>query len=372
MKKVNLFRIVVLLQICCLAYACSSDDGNDGVNSDFDTNAQLSLVEVNATSVEVNLDRSSIANMGIGIRKQGETSFQLVSEYGAFGDTGAFDALEPAQNYEMTLLIKGLDKFPFEILKFTTLPFNVINSNNSEIRTYNIFSEKGFVHEFTPDTFNDKADLKFYFVDEADPTVKKELKHQFIDNKITFTVPENSVSDTPYEEFHNYNLGYQVGNGDLEFITTTSNSEDLKLVYTVFNPNPQITELRSIESLSGCGSNGGYELNFRGHFFSSFDSVDTYYEKSTAIITRIDDGSEFIIQEESFDCLSYDRLWLKDLIEMPSGMVKKHTDKLIRIGHPRGTTPGAVFDSGDYKIKITFSKDVDDFFETNDFSFTLP
>ncbi|WP_108867395.1 hypothetical protein [Aquimarina aquimarini] len=359
MKLKSIFLILVTSIILC---SCNSDDSAGPI--EFDANAKLEIVKVNATSIDVNYETNSFFNLAIGIRKEGETEFGLQTQYDTNNITR--DNLEPAQKYEMTLLVSGSDELKFDIIKFTTLPFDKANG----LLDY-VYSERGLTHEIEPNVYNADASIKFYLIGESDPNIKIELPYTFTNGKIKFVTPENTLSDTPYQEYQNYNVGYQIEEAPISLLTFSRHSEVNNIVISVFNKKPYIQSITENKRTS-CQNVSMYSLRFKGAFFSHYDDSIYNFEQTKAVITRIDDGSEFILDEGSNGCTQYMRL--EGNFELPNGVSKIHTNSGVWIKYPKSTLPNAMFTAGDYKIKFVFSNQgngVDDFYETNEFPFTL-
>jgi hypothetical protein len=343
--------------------SCSSDDSEGPVQ--FDANAKLEIVKVNATSVNLNYSTNSFSNLAVGIRKEGETEFGLRTGYNTNNFTR--DGLEPAQKYEMTLLVSGSDELKFDIIKFTTLPFD-----EAKGLTFHLYSERGYVHEIEPDVYNADASIKFYLIGESDPNIKIELPYTMTDGKIKFEIPNSTLSDEPYQEYQNYNFGYQVGEGSILLAPIPNRASIENIVISVFNKKPYIESIVGNDRRS-CQNTPIYDLRFKGTFFSFFNSARYPFEQTKAVITRIDNGTQFIMDEESIECKTYERFSSPDF-KLPTGIIKNHTNRTVHIKYPKSTQPNTMFAPGDYKIKVTFSNQgngPDDFYETNEFLFTL-
>ncbi|WP_378187308.1 hypothetical protein ACE939_03035 [Aquimarina sp. W85] len=368
MKLKNLILILIMTSI---AFSCSND-------SDEDTNGatiqgDLKIENIKATlvsySFEGTLSGISSSDYKLGLRKEGEDTFEEI-----FLTTSIqflYD-LTPAQRYELAIIKDG-KVYDNKSIKFSTLPFNTIEDLNSKIKPdgHYFYSERGFTHKLKSDVLNKDANIKFFFVEEnGDSSLA--LSHNFVDGTINFTVPEDAVSNEPYEEYKIYHLAYQLG--DTEIVKINKEDSDVSLTFYVFNPTPIITQVNSITT-ENCLGNKTYALSFKGHFFSSWpfeEQVYYNYKNSTAIITRDDDNTEIMLEKERLDCIEYNKFFSKEEASISFSLVKLHTDKTIYIRHPETTIENNKFTSGNYKIRITFNNGADDFKETNTFPFTLP
>jgi len=369
MKLKNLFLIITLSSIL---FSCSSD--SDEAASEPDLQGDLKINTIDATKVSFDFDGNLIdlinSGYGYGIRKEGESVFTKIPF--SIGETIAND-LVPAQQYELAILLNE-NIFENKLVAFSTPPFDSIQDVNSKINPglNTFYSEKGFAHSLKTDVFNTDANLVFFLVDEEDESKKIELTHTYLDGAINFTIPEVAVSDEPYEEFKKYHLAYQLDGK--EIIKIDGFDVGTNFTFFVFNPTPVITEVESIKT-ENCKGNNSYRLRLKGHLFSSWPfEQQVYYNflTSTAVITRDDDNTKIILEEETLDCIQYNRFFVKEEASVAFSFIKLHTDKNIIIKYPESTIENAKFTTGNYKIKITFNRGVDDFYETNEFPFTLP
>ncbi len=366
MKLQKTFLVIIFMTTLL---SCSSDDGDDGSTSTI--NGDIEITKLSATTVTFGFEGIFSGDIKYGLRKEGETDFKEI----AYESTGnSIIDLLPAQKYELTILLDGNDQNDKKI-SFTTPPFNFAKDVNSKIVTSNLnvfYSEKGFVHKLEPDVYNKDAVLTFLLIAEGDQKQIK-LTHTYSDNKINFTIPESSIVDEPYEEFRLFHLAYQIANG--EVIKMTANNEpDVNVSFYVFNPTPIITGIEPIETET-CSGNKNYKLKLNGHFMSTWPFEEQVYYKllnSQVVITRDDDNTEIILNQEDLGCTSYSRYFVKEEASVSFSFIKLHTDKHILIKYPESTVLDSKFTTGEYKIKITFSNDNGAFYETNNFSFTLP
>lgn len=347
-----------------------------------EVNGDITVNQIQAEKAQVKLNGSAnTESFNFAVRKKGETNFTKVPSSSSSLFEAELSDLIPAQDYELTILADEIPNLNFEIIEFTTPPFNTIEDQNSKIlnRKFNYYSERGFEHKLLPDTYNENANIAYYLIAINDESEIIELSHSFVDGLINFTIPDNLLSYESYEEVKDYYLAFSLNGGILhkivfqEVFETFINFEG-HISWIVFNPEPKITGVDYIKE-ELCSGETQYELSFSGYFFNKLfeGSTNYFFNTSTAVITRLDDQSEILMNEERLQCIVYERLTNKDQVTSPFGWNYLHLHKKLLIRYPDTNTGGAKFTSGDYKIKITFSSiDTGDFFETNEFEFTLP
>ncbi len=371
MKPINLNRICLIFIIALLSYACSSDSDNgsndEGGPATFDQNATISIGTVEASRVKLNFSGTS-NNLNFGLRKSGEQDFVKIDFTNDF-----IPNLEPAQEYEVTLLVNGLIELPFSVLKFTTAPLDFFSSINSDKVGNNIYSEIGFEHElgigFTDE--NTSSDLsnpfKLFLISTSDAARKIELTTTITDGKIMFKIPEEALSSSVYEAIHDYNIRYEVN--EVFGLVKELQNEGRDLVFSVLNPKPYIEEV--VVGTDICETVDRYVLRLTGNFLNNvFPTRNYYFLNSTLIITRVDDNSTITLEEKQEGCIEFVRNLGQG--ELPSGLVGIHTAIRGKIAYPETNTAMVKFTTGDYKMKITFSNAEGDFYETNEYEFTLP
>ncbi|WP_271729877.1 hypothetical protein [Aquimarina algiphila] len=378
MKKQFLNSTTLLIVFSLLFYSCSSsDDSSPEDQGGVTIDGKLIVKRVDANTIVLEYDGTSANKLSYGIRKAGEQTFEkkIVNSVETH-----ITELTPAQQYEVTLLATGDTDFKSEIKTVITQPFNTFEDQSTKVRRYGelFYSEIGFKHQLKTDVFNENANLKFFFVHKDNENEKVESVHTYTNGILSFEAPKDWGSE-PYEELRYYYLSYQVDGGDIIKISEPETPENY-ITFVMYNPTPHITEVESIEKIDNCGGNTYYNLKFNGFFHSTIFAefyIHREFKKSTAFITRDDDNTEFIIDEGRISgCQYYNRNFVKEEIyldpKQPIGMNRLHTNKHISIQQLESTTTDAKFTSGSYKIRIVFSNDAGDFYDTNTFSFTLP
>lgn len=365
----QLFKIPVLMAfMASFLFSCSSDSGDTDIPP---FQGDIEIKQVMANKVTIRLNGSTTSGISYGVREEGESAY--IKTPTSLGEVVINDLL-PATKYELTLFANEVPDFTYKVIKFTTPPFNTIEDKNSKIpnRVFNYYSEKGFKHSLRPDVFNENANIKFFFIDQEDSNKTIELTYTYANGLINFTVPENSISSEPYQEVKGYYLGYKLGNENIEKLNY-ENDLNAFITFAVFNPDPKITGVNYIKE-DRCSGKKEYRLNFSGYFFSNLfeDRYNYYFDTSTIFITRLDDQSEIVLQEKSIDCITYYRSVNSNIVS-PFGLNYLHIVKTIELHYPDIDASGVKFTKGDYKMKITFSSnEVNNFYETNTFLFTLP
>lgn len=355
-------KYCVILVLCCIA-SCS--DENDDINPTFDSNSTFTIENVTTSTIKLKYSGTTLNALQYGIRKVGTQEFKA---YDTFQD---ITDLEPAQEYEITLMVSDTKELPFEIIKFITPPFDYITTEeDSSILRRTSYSEQNFKHELTPNITSDLSQTKFFWISTTDITRQFQLSYSVTNGKIVFTAPKGSILSTPYQEYHIYYLAYQINNSEIQPFKQNFSGLLEDAFFVVFNTTPQITETVYIKN-SLCQGNKIYELSFQGYFFNN-----QKHPSSTAIITRLDDGLEIILTEDidgiSENCREFDRyLTLNSFDDSPAGLERLHYNTLVGIKLQETLTGNSKFTTGDYKIKLTFSNGKDDFFETNEYPFTL-
>ncbi len=376
MKKHFLPLTYVVLILSAFFSSCSSDDSTNDDQDTFIVDGKLIIESVSATTIKVSYDGINRNKLNYGIRKVGE---EIFVEKSVNTDGTSISELIPAQTYEVTLLVKGDPDFKSEIKKVTTQPFSSFEDQSTKVRPRGelFYSEIGFNHQLKTDVFNETATLNFFFVNKDDESDKKAITHVYTNGNLGFETPKDWGSE-PYEELRYYYLCYQVDGGEIKKIVSPEFPEK-NITFVVYNPEPHISEVKSIEKIDNCSGNTYYKLDFKGFFMNTLDVEffnQRYFKNSTAFITRDDDNSEFILNQENAGCRKYNRIVLKEEVyldpEDTFGMYRLHTSKHITIQQIESVTPDFKFTTGDYKIRIVFSNDAGDFYDTNTFSFTIP
>lgn len=376
MKKQLLRTIIVLFSISLFFYSCSTDDSIKNQNEP-KVDGELLIKKTGANTIILEYNGTSEPRLKYGIRKAGEQTFEEKTLSSSVETS--INQLIPAQRYEVTLLLAGNPDFKSEIKTVTTQPFNTFEDQSTKVRRYIelSYSEIGFKHQLKTDVFNENANLTFFFVNKDNENDKIKTAHTYTDGILNFEAPKGWGSE-PYEELRYYYLCYQIDGGEITKISAPETLEK-NITFVVFNPTPQITEVKSIKKIDNCGGNTYYNLKFNGFFMNRLEfefNSHRFFENSTAFITRDDDNTEYILTEESNGCRHYNRSVVKEHLGInPSdsnGMHRFHTSKYVSIQKLESTTPDFKFTTGDYKIRIVFSNDAGDFYETNTFPFTLP
>ncbi len=369
------FKNLFLVLTSILVFSCSSDGDNDlEMAVEYDSTAKISEIDIEATNISVTVEAKSTENLAIGLRRKGESEFK---EFSIFQ---LIDGLSPAQEYEVTILVRGQDSLLFPIRSIATKPFDYLFNLNSETSLEYVNSALSFKHEGTIGyyeegliNFNEKDNYNLLLVDKSDDSRKIPLAYEIKDNKINFEMPNDLVPEEPYSLFKSFLLAYQIGDSEIGYIEQFQNGRN-PLVFVIQNPTPQINEISSISTVS-CQSNIAYEIIVRGHFMNNFrDNLPYYYESSTLFMTDVETGKEIIlVQDNNSSCISYKRFFAKESITLSGiGLSSIHSASQLTIKYLK-TDGEVVFTSGrKYKMKVTFSNTATDFFETNEIEFVLP
>ncbi len=368
-------------------YSCSSDeDGNE--------------VSIQINPKDVKLDITSITEKGVtlsytgsfdnpngytvyyGIKKKGESTFKRYP----LEKNKVITDLNPVTTYIIDMVYddrNGKENTIGAIEQdfFTTSLFQLIRETNSfmDINEHYIYSHEGFSHILKKSDKNtDSSEIHLVNVDNPNDSIPV-IDLSIFEDRIEFRLPEDILSDTPYEYFKDYYIGIKSGNSyhnpiNAFDLSNKDNSRPIKL--RVFNKAVHIEKISIDEVRSGSGEcrEDVHFISFRGNFFTSSISgsqLNSYQpgltEISDAVITRLSDGKEYIVQDQltttNNHCLAYDRISNRDfegnLLEFPS----LHYARLATIHMP-------IEESGDYKIKFTFNWE-GEHYETNEFPFTL-
>ena len=376
----NLFQNLTLVVLVVLTFvSCSSSDEPFILTVE----GEIFMEQIQAERASARLNGSANSeDFYFAIREKGVTNFARINSSGSSLFEVELTGLVPAQEYELTILADENPNLNFEIVEFMTPPFNTMEDQNSTIsnRRYNYYSEVGFEHQLQPDTYNENANIEYYLIGVQNENEVLPLSHTYTNGLITFTIPNDLLSDEPYEEIKDYYLGYSIREGEVHkipfqeiFPNTVVFDGYISLI--VFNPQPQITGVEYVREET-CSAEKQYELNFSGYFFNKLfeGSTNYYFDNAIAVVTRVGSQSEILIEEQVLQCIVFDRLTNTDQVTSSFGFNYLHLHKNLLIEYPDTNTGDVVFTSGDYKIKITFSSSADPsaFAETNDFEFTLP
>ncbi len=376
MKLKNLFVKTLILTSFFFITACSSDDSDGGeIAIEYDKNANISGINIEATKIVADIEAVSTKNLSIGIRKKGESEFK---EYSA---SQLINGLSPAQVYEITILVRDQNTSLFPIKEFVTKPFDYLSSLNSEISFKYINSASNFKHEATIGyyeegsiNFNANEDYKLFLIDTSDTSNKIPLPFERKDGKINFVIPDNLIPQDTYTLYKSFFLGYQVGSSEIGYIEQFQNERD-PLIFVIQNPNPHINEVSKIDTFS-CESTTTYEIVVIGHFMNDLlSNKPYYYQSSTLLMTDVETGKEIILSEDSgANCISHDRFTNSGSVTLSdTGLTSIHTAIQLKIKYPKTDAGQVVFTTGKtYKIKLTFANGASDFYETNEVEFTLP
>lgn len=370
-------NVRIINQLCFILFtilflACSKDQSDEAAPIDFDEDAKLVINTLSATEVSFGLESGTNRNLYVGLRKKGETEFE---EVGTFSTNSG---LEPGKFYEASLFVRGMERQQlFEILGFTTPPFDFLTFFNSNSVGPNIFSSLNFEHRSTIGVeggeFNhQQADkLSFSLLSKTDPSTRIELQHTIENGILVFTVPEGILPDNGYQEYVEFNL--ECTYEGRKILIRQYQNEEAPLNFVVFNPNPSFSELSRVE-LRFCDGKWGYEIIFKGFFMNAFDFLYNgiySYENNSVIITRVDNGQQLILQEdEGRNCISYGLFWNADITYLDLPII--HTNKQITIKSPETVEGAYKLTAGDYTIKATFSKATGEYRETEEFAFSIP
>lgn len=347
-----------------LFLSCSKDEEPA---PQFEEGAHIIVDNIKATSVELSLTGGPPHGFSAQylVRKKGETDFE------AFEYRGRINvSVEPGFIYEVTMKVSGIDGYPLGMVEFVTPPFDYITTFNSEDGILKVNSEVNFKHELTVNISNVPSGLSLSLVNIDDLSKVIQLNDLTVNSgQISFTIPDETLSDDPYQYYQGFYLQYNVqeykGYVNVEEIF----GKDTPIIFYVQNPKPHIENIQIYEDVK-CNL-PSYRLSMVGYFLGGqFDNSLYKIDNYVAIITRIDNGSEIII-DESTECISFEKYFRYSYISHETSLKTIHELRSIYITHPKIDTEEVKFTTGDYKIKITFSNEEGDYYETNEFKFTL-
>src|SRR5690606_8130400 len=329
MKLKTLHLNLIFIATVFMFIACSSDNDEEYLKLKYNENAKITIKEVKANSILVEFDGEILNSQSWYIfREKGTTEFTKITA--GYHPLKAIE-LSPATAYEMTVIIDKLEGYPFEFIEFSTPAFDYVTEFNSITSNFAVYSEKGFHHVLETDNPNIPDNLKLNLVNIEDESKSFEVKDLNIDgNIVSFTIPDEAVKDEPYEYAHQYFLQYKVDE-NVHSVKGYFNREENYKFY-VQNTNPYITSVNRFEG--NFEESTSFELNFNGYLMSQFEEVESYFETSIAIITRLDDGSQIIIEENEEGPAQYFRFW-NSIAEPINFYNLFHTCRTIRIIHPR-------------------------------------
>jgi hypothetical protein len=385
MKLKSLFVILIASITIC---SCSSSDDENDLGSVSTINVILDISKISAKEATISYTGEFINESNLDLFyaiKKKETStykyYPLKSDF-------KIDGLNPLTIYQIKIVYKnrnGEYNNTISDKEFFTPSLFQLTQVNSEVdkKGEYIYSHEGFSHILNKSDLNiDTSEIYLVNVNNSQDSIRA-LETKIFEDRIEFKIPESIVSNEPYEYFRDYYIGVKSG---VSYHYISSYDQDtvgtnlLSTKIRVFNKTPYIRSIfrKDFGSTSGCES-AAYDIVFHGYFLTTarfFGGIDSYFtpgltEISDAIITRISDGKEYLVQDQLTDhlenCLAYDRDF-RPLSANAPGLPTYHFAQIAFLQIPLSET--ADITKGDYKVKFTFSIN-DEFYETNEFPFTL-
>lgn len=387
--KSTLIKRVFTIIIVALCFSCSKDsEDNDEVVVEYDKQSQLHITDVATNYAKFAIEATRYMSLlSVGLREKGQGEFTIIdllpelhhsSDTNTWMQFGVSPNLKVNTIYEVTILVEGLNgQTPFQIKEFRTPPFDYLHNFNSKQRGSYVWSTTKFYHEAEIALLNGDFDenilnnMEFFLEATTDSSDKYNIDYTYENGKLKFIMPEDILSSENYIEYKDFYLKYSIDNAEMEMSKSGTANENL--IFTVFNSKPHFEKLAFVEKKS-CKGLPSYELTFVGNFmnvFKSFNDGLYYFEKSTLIITRVDNGDQTILSEDGSQCISFKRHPRSGNNSTSSDLPKLHLSGTLDLNHIETTEGIFKFTTGEYTVKLTFSNENGDFYETEEFTFFL-
>ncbi|GAA4274602.1 hypothetical protein U6A24_16645 [Aquimarina gracilis] len=337
----------ILNRLCIAVFtvfllSCSEDD-----SLSFDENADFSISHTDATQagVRLNYDFSGSNAIAFGLRKKGEEKFNVVDRFGSISNI--IKDLEPAQSYELTILVEGTSELFYKIEEFATLPFDFLENENSLTFTDYTYSEVGFEHIFEAEIFTGRElpssdKFKLFLTEIGDDTNRIPLPFEFVQNKLQFQIPQREENDPKQNEILSYTLNYEIVDGGT--VGAIPYAEQQAMVFRVHPNIPyflSLEESRTWYEVDGyrCGDKS-YVLVFKGNIFGNTTTDANFgVEEVTLKLTNTSNSKEILLTEGDLleTCNTFTRLISNNSnalnsLHWPNREVKLRFDRDIDLG----------------------------------------
>ncbi len=393
MKRIQTFyNLILLSSFIVVLFSCSSGDDalDDGKVYGKDVYLEISDITYNGVTASYTSEftRNSHLNIFYSVtnKNTNKTKRYPIQKNLVISD------LNPANMYEMKITYDNPEGEEVNFRSqgeefFTPLLFQLKRETNShmDFGEQYIYSHEGFSHIlYKKDQNTDSSEI--YLINSENPKdsiVPLDLK--ILKDKIEFKLPDDIIPNDPHEYFRDYLIGVKSGKSYHYLINTFDEEKkvvDNPIKIRLYNKQPQIEGISNYYENVFTDCSHSIYLSFSGQFFTTHKSSASSYlfytpgltEKSTAIITRLSDGKEYIVDDELTDhygdgeCLAYDRQTIDQFEQPLRDFPSLHYAALAQLKIPMGGSEP--FAKGEYKVKFTFNWE-GEHYETNEFPFTL-
>lgn len=374
---------IYLLLLVSLMASCGSD--KDVIEQDLNiSDVEITISNVGLTTAKVMYNGSySGDNASILYRlKNSSDAYQTANS-----NTSEFilSNLEKATDYEVTFEVSNNDSnlqtslyyFTTKAVSFDYETFYAVNGGDFS-NAFEIFSHLNKQHVIHGEGLSDYSDVIVYLVNEQ-RSDSLEIPSTVDADSLTFTIPEDYLSQTPRESLKKAWVGVKIKDSyeyllnDYGWTNTSSNPDytpenDPNQAYLnlkIFNDKPYIN---SVSVLSGSSSSCSNYTNISllGQYFGVWDYYYWTPQKAELIINNSDGtlyGSfEYIYGSSANGCGEFKVAIATTILEDGLLLYHQRNSAQIRISE---------FPLGDYSAKIVFTfEGVSQTEETNAFSFT--
>lgn len=383
MKILKPFYLLLLL-ICIIS--CDKEDPETELKL---SDLTLTISNVELTTAKVRYSGSfSGDNPQILYKKINSTdTYQsITSNSNDFVLSGLNKATEYEVKFEVSNNSTNLQSDPYY---FTTKAVNfeynklyTFSESGEYTSPYLIFSHLNKQHVIHAEGLSDYNNVTVFLVNEQ-KTDSLEINSSVESDSLTFTIPENYLSQTPRESVKKAWLGIKINDSyeyllnEYGWINTNSNpnyspendSNEAYLKLKIFNDKPFI---ESVEMTTGSSSTcpNYTNLNFSGGFLTVFNQY--YWKPQRAELVIFDlNGSLYDTYINNYDNNSntcnggFDLNWrVEDVIDDQDGLANYHQSRYASVKISN-------LPVGNYSAKIIFTyENILDSIETNTFNFT--
>ena len=384
MKTMKFLKPFYLLLIFSVIFSCSSDDSEPEQELNL-SDLTLTISNVELTTAKVRYSGSySGDNPQILYKKKNSTdTYQsITSNSNDFVLSGLNKATEYEVKFEVSNNSTNLQSdsyfFTTKAVNFDYSKFYTFSESGEYSSPYLIFSHLNKEHVIHAEGLSDYDDVKVFLVNEQ-KTDSLEINSTVESDALTFSIPENYLSQTPRESVKKAWVGIKINDSyeyllnDYAWVNVNSNpnyspeddSNEAYLKLKIFNDKPYIENINiSTGNSSTCPNYTN--ISFLGEFFGVWDYY--YWTPKRAELVIFDSNGNIYnsftyIYGTSSDNCDYFKIPISTTI----------LDEGLELYHQRNTAQTKISNLplGNYSAKIVFTfENITESVETNTFNFT--
>lgn len=373
------FNYFIYLTAFIFLISCSSEDSEPELEF-VDFEMTISEVEFTSANIKMTGRYSSENSMILYREKNSNDSYQSIPLEGFYA---SLTGLEKATTYEVKAEVSNNStSLDSETYYFTTkaveIDYEKLLSDDlvGYINNVEMFAHGNKEIVIHADGLSDYTDVELYLVNE-DRTDSLKMTSTIVADSLSFTIPEDFVSQSPREEFKKTYIGLEI-NDTYQYLLNkhawinkisghTVSGDDGLLKLKIFNTKPNIRSLTVVGPYdSGCFNYT--KLHFIGEYLGYWDEY--YWTPESATINIYDANGELyvsLLQDYDNYTTECGKLYL-------SIVNQQVLDEGLFRYHQRNVATAEIYEmlDGDYTAQLTFNfSDGQLPVESNVYSFTI-